>query len=177
MRDGKPRPDRHRWLSHREVCQQALVGPGYLGREWRPVVHLWGGSASCCQRRRRAGCVLGPEVDTLTAGAAPVVLAGLDYIADTLGPRRLEHATQTLTDAAHEFGAETTEGSLEFVKAAVSDQARQELLARARARSIAAVRTKTLLLSITSALYDSERLYTPAWRIRSGIAVLVIQSL
>lgn len=74
---------------------------------------------------------LGPGAGAVAAGAAPIVLAGLDYISDTIGSRRLDHATETLTDAAEEFGAETTEDFVEFVKAAVSDEDRQELLARA----------------------------------------------
>src|SRR5690349_7427061 len=74
---------------------------------------------------------LGPGASAIAAGAAPIVLAGLDYISATIGSRRLDHATETLTDAAEEFGAETTEEFVEFVKAAVSDEDRQELLARA----------------------------------------------
>jgi hypothetical protein len=74
---------------------------------------------------------LGPGAGALAAGAAPIVLAGLDYISSTIGSRRLDHATETLTDAADEFGAETTDQFIEFVKAAVSDEDRQELLARA----------------------------------------------
>ena len=74
---------------------------------------------------------LGPGPGALAAGAAPVVLAGLDYISGTIGSRRLDHATETLTDAATEFGATTTDEFIEFVEAAVSDEDRQELLARA----------------------------------------------
>jgi hypothetical protein len=74
---------------------------------------------------------LGPGPGAIAAGAAPVILAGLDYISGTIGSRRLDHATETLTDAASEFGAETTEEFIEFVEAAVSDKERQELLARA----------------------------------------------
>jgi hypothetical protein len=74
---------------------------------------------------------LGPGAGAVAAGVAPVVLAGLDYVAGTIGPRRLEHATETLTDAAEAFGAETAEEFIEFVNAAVSDEDRQELLARA----------------------------------------------
>jgi hypothetical protein len=74
---------------------------------------------------------LGPGAGAVAAGAAPIVLAGLDYISGTIGSRRLDHATETLKDAAEEFGAETTEEFVEFVKAAVSDEDRQELLARA----------------------------------------------
>ena len=59
------------------------------------------------------------------------MLAGLDCISGTIGSRRLDHATEMLTDAAGEFGAETAEEFAEFLKAAVSDEDRQELLARA----------------------------------------------
>lgn len=74
---------------------------------------------------------LGPGPATVAAGAAPVVLAGLDFIAGTIGSRRFDHATETLTDAAEEAGAETAEDFVEFVKTAVSDEDRQEVLARA----------------------------------------------
>ncbi len=73
----------------------------------------------------------GPIAGAAAAGAAPVVLAGMDYISATIGSRRLEHAAETLTDAADEFGAETPEEFVEFIKAAVSDEEHQELLARA----------------------------------------------
>lgn len=55
----------------------------------------------------------------------------MGYITETIGSRRLEHATETLTDAAEDFGAETPEEFVEFIKAAVSDEEHQELLARA----------------------------------------------
>lgn len=74
---------------------------------------------------------LGLGAGAVAAGAAPIVLAGLDHISRTIGTRRLDHATETLTDAAEEFGAETTEEFFEFVTAAVSDKDHQELLARA----------------------------------------------
>lgn len=73
----------------------------------------------------------GPLAGTVAAGAAPVVLAGMDWISATIGKRRVDHATETLTDAAEEFGAETPEDFVEFVKQAVSDEEHQELLARA----------------------------------------------
>jgi hypothetical protein len=55
----------------------------------------------------------------------------MDFISATIGSRRLDHATETLTDAADEFGAKTPEEFVEFLRAAVSDEERQELLARA----------------------------------------------
>ena len=54
----------------------------------------------------------------------------MDYISATIGSRRLEHATETLTDAADEYGATTPEEFVAFVEAAVSDAGHQELLAR-----------------------------------------------
>jgi hypothetical protein len=74
---------------------------------------------------------LGPGPGAIAQGAVPVVLVGLDYIFGTIGSRRLDHAAETLTDGAAEFGAKTTEEFIEFVEAAVSDEGRQELLARA----------------------------------------------
>jgi hypothetical protein len=73
----------------------------------------------------------GPLPGAVAAGAAPLVLAGMDYISATIGSRRVEHATETLTDGADEFGAKTPEEFVEFIKAAVSDEEHQELLARA----------------------------------------------
>jgi hypothetical protein len=74
---------------------------------------------------------LGPGPGALAAGAAPMALVGLDYISSTIGSRRLGHATETLTDAATEYGAKSTDEFVAFVEAAVSDEGRQELLARA----------------------------------------------
>ena len=78
-----------------------------------------------------AASYAGPVAGTLASGAAPAVLAGMDYISATIGTRRLEHATETLGDAADESGAKTPEEFIEFVKAAVRDEQHQELLARA----------------------------------------------
>ena len=73
----------------------------------------------------------GPLAGTAAAGAAPAVLAGMDYISATIGARRIRHATETLTDAADEFGALTPEEFVDFVEATVADEGHQELLARA----------------------------------------------
>jgi hypothetical protein len=73
----------------------------------------------------------GPVAATVASGAAPAVLAGMDYVSATIGTRRLEHATETLDDAADESGARTPEEFIKFVKAAVRDEQHQELLARA----------------------------------------------
>lgn len=73
----------------------------------------------------------GPIAGAAAQGAAPAVLAGMDYISAIVGSRRLEHATETLTDAADAYGAETAEEFAAFVEAAVSDEEHQELLARA----------------------------------------------
>lgn len=74
---------------------------------------------------------VGPGAGAIAAGAAPVVLVALDWISGTLGSRRIDHATETLTFGAEEYGADTPESFGEFVKAAVSDEECQELLARA----------------------------------------------
>jgi hypothetical protein len=55
----------------------------------------------------------------------------MDWISATIGKRRIEHATETMTDAAEEFGAETPEEFIEFLNAALADEEHQELLARA----------------------------------------------
>lgn len=73
---------------------------------------------------------LGPGAGALAAGSVPLALAGLDRIASIIGSRRLEHDVETLLDGAEAFGAETVEEFMEFVEAAVSDEDRQELLAR-----------------------------------------------
>jgi hypothetical protein len=73
----------------------------------------------------------GPLPGAVAAGAAPLVLAGMDYVSATISSRRVEHATETLTDAADEFGAKTPEEFVKFITAAVSDEEHQELLARA----------------------------------------------
>lgn len=59
------------------------------------------------------------------------MLAGIDYISAAIGARRLEHAAETLSDAADEAGARTAEEFVEFLRAAVTDPEHQELLARA----------------------------------------------
>ena len=72
----------------------------------------------------------GPMAGTLAAGAAPLVMAGMDWFSATIGKRRVEHATETVIYAAEEFGAETPEDFVEFIKKAVCDEEHQELLAR-----------------------------------------------
>jgi hypothetical protein len=72
-----------------------------------------------------------PLTGAAAAGAVPAVLAGMDFIAATIGFRRMRHATQALTDGADDYGARTPEDFIEFVKVAVSDEEHQELLARA----------------------------------------------
>jgi hypothetical protein len=49
----------------------------------------------------------------------------MDYVLATIGSRRVDHATQTLTDGSDEFGAKTPKEFVEFVKAAVSDEQHQ----------------------------------------------------
>ena len=78
-----------------------------------------------------AASYAGPVAGTIASGTAPVLVAGLDYVSAAIGTRRLEHAAETLGDAADESGAKTPEDFIEFVKAAVRDERHQELLARA----------------------------------------------
>ncbi len=66
-----------------------------------------------------AASYAGPMAGTIASGAAPAALAGMDYISATIGARRLQHATEALSDAADEAGAKTPEEFIEFVKAAV----------------------------------------------------------
>src|ERR1017187_5350490 len=75
----------------------------------------------------------GPLAGTAAAGAAPAVLAAMDYIAAVIGKRRREHAAEALSDAADEAGSQTPEEFTEFVQAALRDDEYQELLARALA--------------------------------------------
>jgi hypothetical protein len=70
----------------------------------------------------------GAGAGALAAGAVPVALTGIDYI---IGKRRLAHEAETLVDGADAFGADTPDEFIEFLKAAVSDEEHQELLARA----------------------------------------------
>jgi hypothetical protein len=74
---------------------------------------------------------LGPGAGALAAAAVPLALAGLDHMSGVINSRRLEHDTETLLDAAEAFGANTAEEFGDFIKAALSDEWHQELLARA----------------------------------------------
>lgn len=56
---------------------------------------------------------------------------GLDRISSAMGWRRVENAAETLMDAAEDAGAHTDEEITQFIEDAVSDERRQELLARA----------------------------------------------
>lgn len=73
----------------------------------------------------------GPMAGAAAQGTTPAVLAGMDWISASIGKRRIEHATETMTDAAEEFGARTPEEFIKFLEAALSDEEHQELLARA----------------------------------------------
>jgi hypothetical protein len=87
----------------------------------------------------------GPGAGALAAGVAPLALAGLDRILSIIGSRRLEHNVETLLDGAEAFGAGTPEEFMEFVEAALSDEDRQELLAR------------TLIIAQDTAMRDKRR--------------------
>lgn len=73
----------------------------------------------------------GPGATAVATSVSPLAVAGLSRITETIQSRRLEHATETLIDAADEFGVQTIEQFVEFIEAAVSDEEHQELLARA----------------------------------------------
>jgi hypothetical protein len=75
----------------------------------------------------------GPLAGTAASGVAPALLAGLDYVSASIGKRRIEQAAEALGDAADESGAKTPHEFIDFVQAAVRDERRQELLARALA--------------------------------------------
>lgn len=78
-----------------------------------------------------AASYAGPIAAVTASGAAPAVLAGMEYVSATIGSRRLEHATETLSDAADESGAKTPEELMKFLEAALCDEQHQELPARA----------------------------------------------
>jgi hypothetical protein len=80
-----------------------------------------------------AASYAGPIAAVAASGAAPAVLAGMEYVSATIGSRRLEHATETLSDAADESGATTPGEFVKFLEAALCDEEHQELLARALA--------------------------------------------
>jgi hypothetical protein len=73
----------------------------------------------------------GPDGAMTGAGLTPLLEDALGRIYDSLDSRRREHAAQTLTDAADEVSADTSEQFVKFIEAALSDAEHQELLARA----------------------------------------------
>jgi hypothetical protein len=74
-----------------------------------------------------------PEAGAVATGLSPLAVAGLSRISEAIRARRLEHAAETVMDAADACGAKTPEEFVAFVEAAVSDEEHQELLARALA--------------------------------------------
>ena len=73
----------------------------------------------------------GPVVGAIAAGAAPIVLGALDWMSVSVNDMRMDNATETVTDAAGAYGAETEEEFANFIRAIVSDKEHLELLARA----------------------------------------------
>lgn len=73
----------------------------------------------------------GPDAAVLGAGVAPLVEQVLGRIVDTWSQKRTQRVTETLQDAAHELGGDTTENLQRLVEVAASDEVYQELLARA----------------------------------------------
>lgn len=73
----------------------------------------------------------GPVAGAIAAGAAPIVLGALDWMSMSVNDMRMDNATETVTDAAEAYGAETEEEFASFIRAVVSDKDHLELLARA----------------------------------------------
>jgi hypothetical protein len=62
---------------------------------------------------------------------SPALETALSKVTDVLGRSRARHAADTLLDAAAAAGAQTDGEFLDFIEQAVSDERKQELLARA----------------------------------------------
>jgi hypothetical protein len=92
-----------------------------------------------------AAGLIGPEAAVLATGLAPLAEAGLGWFSTTIRTRRQEHAADTVMHGADEYGAETMEQFVAFMKALVSDEEHQELLAR------------TLTLAQDTAMRDKRR--------------------
>jgi len=87
----------------------------------RTVVAIGAGSAGA----------IDPVLGAAATALSPAMEAALLKVMDVLGRSRAEHAADTLLDAAAAAGAQTDEEFLAFVEQAVSDESKQELLARA----------------------------------------------
>jgi hypothetical protein len=72
-----------------------------------------------------------PALGAVVTGLSPALEMVLSRVTQVLGRSRTEHAAETLLDAAEAAAAETDEEFLGFIEQAVSDERKQELLARA----------------------------------------------
>lgn len=92
-----------------------------------------------------SGGLAGPGGAAAGTALTPLIEVGLARVVEELSSRRRNHAADTLMDAAQAAGAGNEEEFLKFVDAAVSDERRQELLAR------------TLIIAQDTALRDKRR--------------------
>ena len=72
-----------------------------------------------------------PVLGAAATALSPALEVAMSKIADALGRSRAEHAADSLLDAEAAAGAHTDEEFLEFIEQAISDERKQELLARA----------------------------------------------
>jgi hypothetical protein len=72
-----------------------------------------------------------PALGAVATALTPALETALSTVTDVLGRRRARHASDTLLDAAAAAGAQTESEFLDFIEQAVSDERKQELLARA----------------------------------------------
>ena len=87
----------------------------------------------------------GPIALATATALTPLLESGLSRIYETLSSRRRDHAAETLLDAADTVGVSTDEEFVQFIDSALSDERRQELLAR------------TLFIAQDAALRDKRR--------------------
>jgi hypothetical protein len=78
-----------------------------------------------------ASGLAGPDAGAAATALTPLVEEALGIVLREVGSRRRDHAAETLADAAEAAGVITDDDFAEFLKDALSDERRQELLARA----------------------------------------------
>jgi hypothetical protein len=106
-----------------------------LGAKWGAITGRRRATSNLAVRTVVAiGAGTAGAVDPILGAAAtalsPALEAAMSKIADALGRSRAEHAADSLLDAAAAAGAHTDEEFLEFIEQAISDERKQELLAR-----------------------------------------------
>jgi hypothetical protein len=92
-----------------------------------------------------AGNLAGPDAAAAATALTPIAEDALNAIVRVVGSRRRDHAAETLADAAEAAGVSTDEEFAEFLANALSDDRKQELLARA------------LIIAQDSAMRDKRR--------------------